>query len=70
MRKIADSSKTACSVWFSARADGQVAAERLLDDQPRALGAARLAQPLDHRREHAGRDGQVVRGMRRRRRAR
>src|SRR5205823_8875516 len=40
----------------------QVAPERLLDDDARVLGAARLAETLDHGREQARRDGQVVRG--------
>ena len=39
---------------------GEVAAERLLDDDARALGAARAAEPVDHRRERARRDREVV----------
>src|SRR3989442_12256407 len=36
-------------------------AERLLDDDPRTAGAARLAEPLHDQLEQHGRDGQVVR---------
>src|SRR5439155_11484282 len=36
-------------------------AERLLDDDPRTAGAARLAEPLHDQFEQHGRDGQVVR---------
>ena len=39
---------------------GQVAAERLLDDDPRPARAARNAQLLDHHREQHRRYGQVV----------
>ena len=45
---------------------GQVAPEGFLDDHARALGAAGFVEALDHGGEHAGRDGQVVRGMLRR----
>ena len=40
---------------------GQVAAERLFDDDARMLGQVRGAEPCDHRREERGRDGEVVR---------
>ena len=40
---------------------GQVAPERLFDDDARLVGQARGAEPLDHRREERGRDGEVVR---------
>src|SRR4029077_19249117 len=39
---------------------GQVAAERLLQDDPRALRAPGLAETLDDRREEARRDREVV----------
>ena len=39
----------------------QVAPERLFDDDARVLGQAGGAEPLDHRREQRGRDGEVVR---------
>jgi len=42
----------------------QVTAEGLLDDNPRAARAARLAEPLDHLLERTGRDGEVVQRMR------
>ena len=41
---------------------GEVATERLLDDHPRVFGGACLREPLGHRREHAWRDRQVLRG--------
>ena len=40
---------------------GQVAAERLFDDDAGMLGQACGAKPRDHRREERGRDGQVMR---------
>jgi hypothetical protein len=39
----------------------QIAAERLLDDHPRIVGAIRGMQLLDDGGEHAGRNRQVVR---------
>ena len=39
---------------------GEVAAEGLFHDDSGTLDAARLRQPLGHRGEQAGRDGQVV----------
>src|SRR5581483_2842105 len=41
----------------------EVAAERLLDDDARASGAARAPEPADDRREQARRDGEVVQRM-------
>ena len=38
----------------------EVTAEGFLDDHARAAGAARLAKPLDHPREHTWRDGEIV----------
>ena len=40
---------------------GQVAPERLFDNDARMLGQFRGAEPLDHRLEKRGRDGEVVR---------
>ena len=40
---------------------GQVAAERLLDDDARVLGQTRGAEPLDHRLEQRRWNGEVVR---------
>ena len=40
---------------------GQVAAERLFDDDARMIGQVRSTEPRDHRREERGRDGEVVR---------
>ena len=40
---------------------GQVASERLFDDDARLIGQAGGAEPLDDRREQRGRDGEVVR---------
>ncbi len=39
---------------------GEIAPERLLDDHPRALGAAGGSEALDHRLEHVRGDRQVV----------
>jgi hypothetical protein len=40
----------------------EVTPEGLLDDDARVLGAARRPETLDDLLEHAGRDGEVVRG--------
>ena len=40
---------------------GQVASERLFDNDARMLGQVRGAKPFDHRLEERGRDGQIVR---------
>ena len=62
MRKIALLGEDLVQRLVERARRGEVAAERLLDDHPRVLRAARRAQScFDHRREHAGRDGQVVR---------
>ena len=66
MRKMHDSGKAECSVASSCLRRGQISPEGFFDDHARALGAARFVEALDHGGEHAGRDGQVVRGMLRR----
>jgi hypothetical protein len=40
---------------------GQVAAERFFNDDARLIRQACSAEPLDHRLEQCGRDGQIVR---------
>ena len=40
---------------------GQVASERLFDDDARMLGQVRGTEPFDHRLEERGRDGEIVR---------
>ena len=42
----------------------EIVSERLLDNDPGVRRAARLAQALDHGREHARRNREVVRGPR------
>jgi hypothetical protein len=42
----------------------EVTAEGLLDDNARAAGAARLAEPLDHSGEHTRRDCEIVQWVR------
>ena len=42
---------------------GEIAPERLLDDDTRAAGQPFATEPLDHGREQRGRDGQVVHRM-------
>ena len=61
MRKIADSSKAASRIAVELLRRGEVAAERLFDDDAGAVGAARLAELLHDRPEQRGRDGEVVR---------
>ena len=39
---------------------GQVASERLFDNNARVLGQVCRAQPFDHRLEERGRDGQIM----------
>ena len=62
MRKIAVSSKAPSRIRLSSRAEARSRAERLLDDDAGAVGAARLAELLDDQPEQHGRDGEVVRG--------
>ena len=61
MRKIESSGKTDARDAVELARRGQVAPERLLDDDARVAGQAGGAEPLDHRREQRGRDGEVVR---------
>ena len=61
MRKMLLSGKYGCSDRVQVPRGSEVAAERLLDHDPGAFRAAALGQVLDHHREQAGRDGQVVR---------
>ena len=61
MRKIESSGNTDLRDAVELARRGQVAAERLFDDDARMLGQARGAEPFDHRREERGRDGEVVR---------
>src|SRR5690606_29687339 len=42
----------------------EIAAERLLDDHARAVGAARVAQMIGDGREQARRQGEIVQRMR------
>ena len=60
MRKIADSGKTECSIAFELVGRGEVAAERLLDDDAGVLAQPDFAEALDDGREQARRNGQVV----------
>ena len=65
MRKMSCSGNTECRTSLSCWADCEVAAERLLDDHPCVLRAARRAEPLDDGLEQARRDREVVRRARR-----
>ena len=61
MRKIESSGNTDLRDAVELPRGGQVAAERLFDDDARMLGQVRGTEPFDHRREERGRDGEVVR---------
>ena len=61
MRKIESSGNTDLRDAVELPRGGQVASERLFDDDARMLGQVRGAEPFDHRREERGRDGEVVR---------
>ena len=64
MRKIESSGNTVSRDAVELPRGGQVASERLFDNDARMLGQVRGAKPFDHRLEERGRDGQVVRGVR------
>ena len=65
MRKIALLGEDLVQRLVERARRGEVAAERLLDDHARVVACSRpSARLLDHRREHAGRDRQVVGGTR------
>ena len=59
MRRAGDSSMYWCSSAASARAECEVVAERLLDDDARVLRQARLGEALDDRAEQERRDLEV-----------
>ena len=61
MRKIDFFGEDAVQHLVELARRGEVATERLLDDDPRVFGGACLRELLDDRREHARRDRQVVR---------
>ena len=61
MRKIESSGNTELRDAVELPRGGQVASERLFDDDARMLGQVRGAEPFDHRLEERGRDGEVVR---------
>ena len=61
MRKIAVLRKHRPRDAVELARGGQVAAERLLDDDARVVRQARRAEPLDDRREERRRNGEVVR---------
>ena len=61
MRKIESSGNTDLRDAVELPRGGQVASERLFDNDARMLGQVRGAEPFDHRLEERGRDGQVVR---------
>ena len=61
MRKIESSGNTDARDVVELPRGGQVASERLFDNDARMLGQVRGAKPFDHRLEERGRDGQVVR---------
>ena len=61
MRKIESSGNTDLRDAVELPRGGQVASERLFDDDARMIGQVRGAEPCDHRREERGRDGEVVR---------
>ena len=61
MRKIESSGNTDLRDAVELPRRGQVAAERLFDDDARMLGQVRGAEPFDHRLEERGWDGEVVR---------
>ena len=61
MRKIESSGNTDLRDAVELPRGGQVASERLFDDDARMLGQVRGAEPFDHRLEERGRDGEVVR---------
>ena len=63
MRKIDSSGKTSCKVAFSALAEARSRPNGFSKTTARRRGAAGALQLLDHRAEHRGRDGQVVRGQ-------
>ena len=62
MRKIESSGNTGSGNAVELPRGGQVASERLFDNDARMLGQVRGAEPFDHRLEERGRDGQVMRG--------
>ena len=61
MRKIESSGNTDVRDAVELPRGGQVASERLFDNDARMLGQVRGAEPFDHRLEERGRDGEVVR---------
>ena len=61
MRKIESSGNTDLRDVVELPRGGQVASERLLDDDARMLGQVRGTEPFDHRLEERGWDGEVVR---------
>lgn len=60
MRKTHDSSKTVWERRAQRPRGREVTTEGLLDDDARAAGAAGLAERLNHAREHARRDREIV----------
>ena len=60
MRKIESSGNTDLATRLSSSRRGQVASERLFDDDARMIGQVRGAEPCDHRREERGRDSEIV----------
>ena len=67
MRKIESSGNTERATRLRFARRGEIATERLFDDDARAFGQAGGAEPLDDRGEERGRDGEVVRRTRGRR---
>ena len=61
MRKIESSGNTDRATLVELPRGGQVASERLFDNDARMLGQVRGAESFDHRLEERGRDSEVVR---------
>ena len=61
MRKIESSGNTDFAMRIEFPRGGQVASERLFDDNARVIGQARGTESFDYRCKERGRDGEVVR---------
>ena len=61
MRKIESSGNTECATLVELPRRGQVASERLFDNDARMFGQVRGSESFDHRLEERGRDCEVVR---------
>ncbi len=65
MRNTDDSGKTSCKRAVERLRRGEVAAERLFDDDARVVGASGVRQTLHHGAEHARRNRQIMQRARR-----